>query len=60
MNLHHLAADLVAQGLRQAASKGLRLENAVPPDAAAYSDRELITLVLQNLLGNAIKFSARG
>lgn len=60
VNLHHLAGDLVAQALRQAAGKGLRLENAVPPDAAAYSDRELITLVLENLLGNAIKFSARG
>jgi signal transduction histidine kinase len=60
VNLHHLAGDLVAQALRQAAGKGLRLENAVPADAAAYSDRELITLVLENLLGNAIKFSARG
>jgi signal transduction histidine kinase len=46
--------------LRQAAGKGLRVENAVPAGAAAHSDRELITLVLQNLLGNAIKFSSRG
>ena len=60
VNLHALTADLVVQVLRQAAGKGLRLENAVPPGAAAHSDRELITLVLQNLLGNAIKFSVRG
>jgi signal transduction histidine kinase len=60
VNLHHLAGDLVAQALRQAVGKGLKLENAVPAGAAAYSDRELITLVLQNLLGNAIKFSVRG
>lgn len=60
VDLHRLGGDLVAQFLRQAAGKGLRLENAVPPGAAAYSDRELITLVLQNLLGNAIKFSVRG
>jgi signal transduction histidine kinase len=60
VNLHHLAADLLSQSARAASAKGLRLENAVPPHAAAHSDRELLMIALQNLLGNAVKFSKSG
>ncbi len=60
VNLYNIAADALAQVSRKAASKQLRLENHVPPHAAAHSDRELVLLVLQNLLGNAVKFSSRG
>lgn len=60
VKLRPLAAEALAQVARRAADKGLRLENAVPEQAAAQSDRELLTLVLQNLLGNAVKFSERG
>jgi len=38
-------------------SVGTRPKRAM---AAAYSDRELLTLVLQNLLGNAVKYSRSG
>jgi signal transduction histidine kinase len=60
VKLRPLAAEMLAQVARRAAEKGLRLENAVPDDAAAHSDRELLTLVLQNLLGNAVKYSRSG
>jgi signal transduction histidine kinase len=60
VNLHNICADALAQVSRKAAAKGLRLENKVPPHAAAHSDRELVMLVLQNLLGNAVKFSSSG
>jgi len=53
-------ALLSSSFLRRAQAKGLTVENAMPAAAAAQSDRELLTLVLQNLIGNAIKFSARG
>jgi signal transduction histidine kinase len=60
VNLHRLVRDLFPHIVPKAMAKGLRVENAVPPGAAAHSDRELVVLVLQNLLGNAVKFSNRG
>jgi signal transduction histidine kinase len=60
IDLRQLVSELIGQASRAAAEKGLKLENAVAADAAAYSDRELVTLVLQNLLGNAIKYSRSG
>ena len=60
VRLRPLVAEVLALVARRAADKGLRLENLVPEEAAAHSDRELLTLVLQNLLGNAVKFSERG
>jgi signal transduction histidine kinase len=60
VDLHRLAAHLLSQVEQTASEKGLRLENAVPPQTAAHSDRDLLTLVLQNLLGNAIKYSSKG
>jgi signal transduction histidine kinase len=43
-----------------APKSGVKIENHVPERATAYSDRELVTLVLQNLLGNAMKYSSSG
>lgn len=60
INLHRLGVDLISQVSRSTAAKGLRVENAIPPTAGAYCDRELVTLVIQNLLGNAIKYSSAG
>ena len=60
VDLHALTDELIALAARAAQEKGLRLENRVPPGAAAYSDRELVTLVLQNLIGNAVKFTRSG
>ena len=53
---------LIAETLRAqaplAADKGLRLESDVPPTLPpAWVDAELIGRVLQNLAGNAIKFT---
>ena len=60
VDVHALAHDVVRQAGRGAEQKGLKLVVAVPPGATVESDRELITLVLQNLIGNAIKYSSRG
>jgi signal transduction histidine kinase len=60
VDLHRLVDELLSQAARDAATKGLRVENEVPESAAAHSERELLTLVLQNLIGNAIKFSTKG
>ena len=55
-----IAHDVARQAGRQAAHKGLHLRVEVPDGATVDSDRELITLVLQNLIGNAVKYSAKG
>lgn len=60
VDLHALAHDLARQALRQAEHKGLKVKVDVPAGAAVDSDRELITLVLQNLIGNAVKYSQGG
>jgi signal transduction histidine kinase len=60
VRLRDVAEESIGQVARRAAEKGLAVENGVPADAAAHSDRGLLLLVLQNLLGNAVKFSARG
>ena len=60
VDLRELADSVIGQARSKAEAKGLAVENAVPADARAHSDRELLTLVLQNLLGNAVKFSPRG
>ena len=60
VKLRELAATIIAPVEATASYKGVAIENEVPADAVAQSDRELIALLLQNLLGNAVKFSARG
>jgi signal transduction histidine kinase len=60
VDLHALAGDIVRQAARLADHKGLKLRIDLPPGATVESDRELITLVLQNLVGNGVKYSARG
>lgn len=60
VHLHRLASNVTHQAMRAAEGKGLRLAVEVPPDAIVPSDGELITLVLQNILGNAVKYSSKG
>jgi signal transduction histidine kinase len=60
LNLHETAWAMVRQFVPQAEQKGVRVVVEVPPDAVVRSDRELITLALQNLVGNAVKYSTQG
>lgn len=60
VDLDALVKDVAGQFQYQAEEKGLRLELDVQPAARVKSDRELLTLILQNLIGNAVKYTSKG
>jgi len=60
VDLKSLCNEIVAHFVYQAQEKGLKLESAVDSDCVVTSDRELLSLVLQNLAANAIKYTERG
>ena len=60
LNLHQLAGGVCANYFGLARCKRLELSLEIPTDATVESDGDLIVLVLQNLVGNAVKYSTRG
>ncbi len=60
VDLEALATDIVGQFIHQARAKGLDLDLQIPTKAVVQSDRELLSLVLHNLVGNAIKYTSTG
>lgn len=52
-------AEIAAEAALAAQGKGLALR-AVPTDAVALSDREMLATILRNLVGNAVKYTRRG
>jgi signal transduction histidine kinase len=60
VDLHKLAALVALQITHAAAAKGVAIAINVPPGAMLESNGELITLVLQNFIGNAVKYSTGG
>ncbi len=57
VDLSETARQLIEE--LKAAEPGRQVQVAVQPDLSVEGDRTLLRLVLQNLLGNAFKFSAR-
>ncbi len=60
VDLRNLCNEVVAHFIYQAQEKGLKLESAVDGDCVLNSDRELLSLVLQNLVSNAVKYTEHG
>lgn len=60
IRLKPLLEDIVAHFIYQASDKGVELAVEAPPDCAITSDRELLTMILQNLVSNAVKYTERG
>jgi signal transduction histidine kinase len=60
VDLYGLTSDLIQHHRRSAQSKGLALILDVPRGTTVNTDREWLSLILTNLIGNAIKFSQRG
>ena len=60
IQLKPLLEDLTAHFSYQAKDKGLTMRVDAPDDCVLTSDHELLTMILQNLVSNAIKYSERG
>lgn len=61
VDLECLLAQLLQEFRPQASARGLQLRLHLPPqDVTALSDERLLSSVLRNLLGNAIKYTQRG
>jgi signal transduction histidine kinase len=60
VNLSLLLNELGAQFRHQAVAKGLRFVVDAGDDGIVQTDREILSTVLQNLVGNAIKYSRSG
>ncbi|UII32485.1 hybrid sensor histidine kinase/response regulator [Fulvivirga ulvae] len=58
------AADMINQTLSQlntvASSKKIALEKELAPDLKIFADKDHLTLVLRNLISNALKFTNEG
>jgi signal transduction histidine kinase len=59
VNLKHLLAEIVAHFSYLAKDKSVELRIDVPADSDIISDKDLLTLILQNVTSNAIKYGAR-
>jgi signal transduction histidine kinase len=60
VSLHDLSSGVAGQFAQQVQQKGVALAVEVPADAVVTSEGELVRLVLQNLVANAVKYSTRG
>jgi signal transduction histidine kinase len=60
VNVGRLVEEIAGQFAYQAKDKHLEIRAAVADGLRIVSDRELLSMILQNLLGNAIKYSRRG
>ena len=60
VDVRAVAERVAGQFAHEATAKGTLVAVEVPPGTAVTSDGELIGVVLQNLLGNALKFGGGG
>ena len=59
VNLRHLLMDVVAQFTYQAKDKSVELTIDAPAESTINSDKDLLSMILQNVTSNAIKYGPR-
>jgi signal transduction histidine kinase len=60
VDLHAAATKITLQFQREADAKGVKLRVDIRPGSVVDSDAELLAIVLQNLVGNGVKYSLGG
>ena len=60
VDLRSALADALAAAERRAADKGVPLAVDVPPGVTVVTDASLLSLIVQDLLDNAVRFTAAG
>ena len=60
LDISEIATDKVALVLEPAKAKGITVSNAVIEGTTAFADKDMISLVLRNLISNAVKFCRPG
>lgn len=60
LDLSHMVRDVMALLRLQANSKNVKLENKLSKPIHVYADKDMLNLVVRNLISNAIKFTASG
>ena len=60
VDLHALATEVARDAMPAAAKKGVRIAVEVALGLTFPTDREWLKLILQNLVGNAVKYSSNG
>jgi len=60
MDLKTVLGEIRGQLAYQAKDKGVEIEEEVPADLRIVSDRELLAMIFQNVMSNAIKYGKKG
>jgi len=60
VRLSQLASTVAQNFVKMADEKGVKIVVEVPAEVVLNSDGELLALILQNVVGNAVKYSTRG
>jgi signal transduction histidine kinase len=60
VDLHAVATKVVAHSSREASAKSVKLSVDIRPGTVVESDPELLSIILQNLVGNGVKYSSGG
>jgi signal transduction histidine kinase len=60
LDLKALLSDIRGQFSHQTKEKGVELLESIPSDIRIISDRELLTMIFQNVISNAVKYGKKG
>jgi signal transduction histidine kinase len=60
LNLRNVMTEIAAHFSYQARDRGLEIRVEVPGECTVVSDRELLSMIFQNLVSNAIKYAGKG